>query len=139
MNHERIVFSSKVLEADVPNKNGSLYPRQVIEKAINDLKENVANRSVLGELGEGSTASISFANVSHVVTKTWFENNELFAEAEVLNTPNGSLLKDLLNKKVPVCLRLRGVGEVQANEEGHFVVGDSYKAITLDVVEDSRS
>ena len=53
-----------------------------------------------------------------------------------MNTPNGQVLKSLINDGVKVGISSRGVGNGKVDEEGILVIGESYKLITFDAVAD---
>ena len=57
-------------------------------------------------------------------------------EGEILNTPSGMILKNLIDGGVKVGISSRGVGNGKVNEDGILVIGESYKLITFDAVAD---
>ena len=57
-------------------------------------------------------------------------------EGQILNTPNGKILRALINDGVRIGISSRGVGSGRVNEDGVLVIGESYKLITFDSVAD---
>lgn len=92
-------------------------------------------RGLVGELDHPTDSVIHFEKASHIVTNVWWEGNNLMGEGEILNTPAGRILKALLNDGVRVGISSRGVGNGR-EENGVFVIGESYKLITFDAVAD---
>lgn len=131
-----VSFRGKFQEAEAVNKNKRMYPYNVLNDNIDRLKEAVKERRLVGELDHPTDSIIHFAEASHVVTKLWWDGNILMGEGEILNTPNGKILKSLIEDGVKVGISSRGVGNGKVNEDGILVIGESYKLITFDAVAD---
>lgn len=131
-----VAFRGKFQEAEAVNKNKRMYPYAVLDENIERLKEAVSDRRLVGELDHPTDSIIHFADASHVVTKLWWDGHVLMGEGEILNTPNGKVLKSLIDDGVKVGISSRGVGNGKVNEDGILVIGESYKLITFDAVAD---
>jgi hypothetical protein len=129
-------FRGKFQEAEAINKNKRMYPYDVLNENVERLQEAIKDRRLVGELDHPTDSIIHFANSSHVVTKLWWDGNILMGEGEILNTPNGKVLKALIDDGVKVGISSRGVGNGKVNEDGILVIGESYKLITFDAVAD---
>lgn len=129
-------FRGKFQECDAVNKNKRLYPRDVLEENVKKLLPVIEARGLVGELDHPSDSIVHFEKCSHVVTKLWWEGQNLMGECEILNTPFGRILKALLNDGVRVGISSRGVGNGRTDENGILVIGESYKLITFDAVAD---
>jgi len=132
----RVKFKGKLQEADAVNKNKRMYPFKALDENVKKLEEVVKDRRLLGELDHPTDSIIHFEKASHVITKLWWEGNSLMGEGEILNTPNGQVLKALLNDGIKIGMSSRGVGNGKVNEDGILVIGDGYKLITFDAVAD---
>ncbi len=131
---ERKDLTFDILRADVPNGNNRIYTRDVLEKIVQDHRELVQSRTMMGELGMPKELLIHFDSVSHVVKDLKIENDYLKAEIEVLDTPKGKILQFLLDKN-EVVFRSRGLGQGRVREDGVFVVDkDTYKLVAIDAV-----
>jgi hypothetical protein len=117
----KVERSYTVCIADKVNKNKRLYPRKVLEAAIEKLK----NREVLGVMGMPQDTIVKFSEVSHKANNLRLEGNELKCEIEILKTPNGKILEELL-KTNSVEFRTSGIGGGQVNDDGILVIGDSF-------------
>jgi len=122
----------------VPTQNGREYPKNLIEREIKRLSEDLKNRRVLGELDHPADGKTSLKRVSHVITKLWIEDDgRVMGEAEILNTDMGRQLKALIEAQVQVGVSSRGFGSTRTvQREGKAVeeVGDDYVLKTYDFV-----
>lgn len=128
-------FRGKFQEAEATNKNNRVYPFRVLDENVKKLSPIIEARGLVGELDHPTDSVIHFEKASHIVTKIWWEGNNLMGEGEILNTPAGRILKALLNDGVRVGISSRGVGNGK-DENGKFIIGESYKLITFDAVAD---
>jgi len=129
-------FRGKFQEAEAVNKNKRIYPYGVLDENVKKLIPIIDARGLIGELDHPSDSIVHFEKASHVITKLWWEGNNLMGEGEILNTPHGKILKALLNDGVRVGISSRGVGNGRSDENGILVIGESYKLITFDAVAD---
>jgi hypothetical protein len=128
-------FRGKFQEAEAKNKNNRIYPYSILDENVKKLSPIIKARGLVGELDHPTDSVIHFEKASHIVTNVWWEGNNLMGEGEILNTPAGRILKALLNDGVRVGISSRGVGNGR-EENGVFVIGESYKLITFDAVAD---
>lgn len=128
-------FRGKFQEAEAKNKNNRVYPYSILDENVKKLSPIIKARGLVGELDHPTDSVIHFEKASHIVTNVWWEGNNLMGEGEILNTPAGRILKALLNDGVRVGISSRGVGNGK-EENGVFVIGESYKLITFDAVAD---
>jgi hypothetical protein len=129
-------FRGKFQEAEAVNKNKRIYPYGVLDENVKKLIPIIEARGLIGELDHPSDSIVHFEKASHVITRLWWEGNNLMGEGEILNTPHGKILKALLNDGVRVGISSRGVGNGRSDENGILVIGESYKLITFDAVAD---
>lgn len=129
-------FRGKFQEAEAVNKNKRIYPYGVLDENLKKLLPIVEARGLVGELDHPTDSIVHFEKCSHVITKLWWEGNNLMGEGEILNTPHGRILKTLLADGIRVGISSRGVGNGRSDENGILVIGESYKLITFDIVAD---
>lgn len=129
-------FRGKFQEAEAVNKNKRIYPYAILDENVKKLVPIIEARGLVGELDHPTDSIIHFEKCSHVITKLWWEGNNLMGEGEILNTPHGRILKSLLSDGVRVGISSRGVGNGRSDENGILVIGESYKLITFDAVAD---
>ena len=136
LGNKTVRFKGLLQAAEQVNKNKRLYKFDVLDENVKRLKETIDNGGLLGELDHPTDSIVHFANASHKITKLWWDNKKLMGEGIILNTPNGAILKALINQGCRIGMSSRGVGNGKVNEEGILVIGESYKLITFDAVAD---
>ena len=128
-----LILTGKLQEADVQNGNGRVYPHRVLMREMKNYQKLVQERRALGELDHPDTSVINLANASHLVTDIWMDDNKCMGKIEVLNTPSGRVLKELVNAGVKLGISSRGLGSV--NEvAGNTVVQEDFELICFDIV-----
>lgn len=133
-------FKGIFSEAERPNGNKRIYSRNLLVREVEKLQKQVSDRRLLGELDHPSDEVVHLGNVSHVITKLSMQNNHIIGEGEVLNTPSGKVLSELLRAGVKLGISSRGTGSVDLDESGsHYVVGENYNMITFDMVSEPSS
>ena len=131
-----VIFLSGILQkGGVVNGNRRMYPPELIIREINNYKKLVAENRALGELDHPDNNIISLEKVSHRVTAVWMEGNVAMGKVQVLNTPAGKILQQLVKGGCKMGISSRGMGSVR--EEGDVtVVEDDFQLICFDFVSD---
>ncbi len=128
------ILTGVMLEADKPTRNGRIYPRAELERAIAAFEAKGGYGQFYTEAWpRPETPSINLANVSHKVKNLRLtESGSLVGEVEVLKTPMGNVLAELL-----ACGKARfapsGVGTV--GPDGKVT---EYTITSVDVVDASQ-
>jgi hypothetical protein len=114
---------------DTPNRNYRVYPRKLIEKAIAEYRKQIDEKRALGELvNDCYSSTVCLSNVSHLVTDLRVEGNNVVADIQVLKTPKGLVLQDLLDAEQAEFVT-RGLGDLNDGK----VVGN-YQLVSVDAV-----
>lgn len=123
--------------ADTPNGNKRVYPKIVLEAALNSVSQVVSEGRMLGELDHPDDAKIHLDKVSHKVTKLYMDKDgTVMGEAEVLPTPAGKILEALLKSGVKLGISSRGFGSTKEAAGGLHEVQSDFKLVTFDIVSD---
>lgn len=130
-----IILSGVMQMSETQNGNGRVYPHQTLVREVNNYKKMVDERRALGELDHPDTSVVNLANASHLVTEIWMDNNKCMGKIEVLNTPSGNVLKELINAGVKLGISSRGMGSIK-EEAGKTIVEDDFQLICFDMVSD---
>jgi len=134
---KKFKLKGRFQHADLPNGNGRVYPRPVLESSIQKTSQAVQERRMLGELDHPNDAKIHLEKVSHVVTALKLnEDGQMYGEAEVLPTASGKILEQLLRSGVKLGISSRGFGSTKKNGKGLEEVQNDYKLVTFDIVSD---
>ena len=126
------------LQGDIKNRNGRMYPAGTLAKEVSRYNEAFVNKGrALGELGHPDGPTVNLDRVSHKITSLRQEGSNFVGRAKILNTPMGSIAKNLLDEGVKLGVSSRGVGSVSMNNEGVNVVGEDFMLATAaDIVAD---
>ena len=127
-------------EAELKNRNGRIYPKEVLRSAIDTYNEEyVLKGRAISELShpEGRPQpKPEFA--SHLVTELKMDGNTVYGKAKVLDTPNGNILRGLLEGGVKFGVSTRGLGTL-SERAGVRYVRDDYVITAIDAVTDPSS
>ena len=126
------------LQGDIKNRNGRMYPSNTLGREVARYNEAFVSKGrALGELGHPDGPTVNLDRVSHKITSLRQEGSNFIGRAKVLNTPMGSIAKNLLDEGVKLGVSSRGVGSVSMNNEGVNVVGEDFMLATAaDIVAD---
>ena len=126
------------LQGDIKNRNGRMYPSNTLGREVARYNEAFVNKGrALGELGHPDGPTVNLDRVSHKITSLRQEGSNFIGRAKILNTPMGSIAKNLLDEGVKLGVSSRGVGSVSMNNEGVNVVGEDFMLATAaDIVAD---
>lgn len=132
----KLILSGVMQRADAKNHNGRIYPKSILERELKNYQLLVNERRALGELDHSDQSIVELKNVSHLITKIWWEGNDVWGEVEVLDTPNGRTLKSLIESGIKVGTSSRAVGSIK-EQNGINYVQDDLVLVTLgDMVSD---
>jgi len=100
------VFETILQEGDIKNRNTRIYPTSVIQNGLNSeyVQERLATHSWVGEAGHPLAPTverqlyIDQSNISHIITKTWFEGNLLYGVVETALTERGRDMQGLIRQ-----------------------------------------
>lgn len=119
----------------VPNRNGRLYPQDVMESAVQKyVEELVSKNRAVGTLGHEDSPKISESKISHIVTELKFDGNDVWGKAKVLETASGKELKALIDGGVSFGCSSRALGSLKENEHGVKVVQNDFTISCIDAV-----
>lgn len=115
------------------NRNGRIYPRELWENVLNSdyVKEMIESHGLVGELDHPEERlEISLQNVSHVINDMWIEGDQVVGTIDILPTPSGKIVSELLDYGTDIGISSRGAGSVGPDN----VVDPDYQFVTFDFV-----
>jgi hypothetical protein len=121
--------------AGVKNGNGRIYNRKVLAREVDNYQKPIRERRSLGELDHPDDSVINLKNASHLVTKMWWDNDNVMGKIELLDTPSGKVLKSLVKSGIKLGISSRGLGSVR-EVNGTTMVEDDFQLICFDMVSD---
>ncbi len=121
----------KMFRVDEPTVNGRIYPREVVEKAI---EEYMSSEAHFGELDHPENLNINLDRVSHKVIDTFItDKGDWMARIEILKTPMGEVLEQLIANGILPKLDPRSTGIISED----FVVSD-LQIVAIDVISEAQ-
>jgi hypothetical protein len=134
VNEHNAVFLTGIIQtADAKNGNGRIYPRKTLTREVENYQKIINENRALGELDHPEDSVVNLRNVSHMVTKCWWDGDKVMGKIRALDTPAGNILKSLANSGVSLGISSRGMGSVQEGQEG-TIVEDDFQLICFDIV-----
>lgn len=125
------------LQSDVKNKNGRVYPREILVREVNRYnKDFVERKRAFGELGHPDGPTINLERVSHMITKLASSGKDFIGEAKIMNTPYGKIVKGLIDEGAQMGVSSRGMGSIMNRNGVNYVKDDFYLATAADIVAD---
>jgi len=125
------------MQSDIKNQNGRIYPYSVLKKQVKEFNEKFVKQDrALGELGHPSGPTVNLDRVSHIITELHEDGKNFIGKAKIIDTPNGKIVKNLLESGVRLGVSSRGLGSVKTNKEGVNEVQGDFVLSTVDIVSD---
>jgi hypothetical protein len=131
-----MVVSGVLQRAEAKNQNGRIYPKGILRRESEKYMENfVKQRRAMGELDHPDSSVVNLKNVSHNIIDMGWDGDNLVGTVEILPTPSGNILRDLLHSGILLGISSRGLGSVKKDmKEGADVVQDDFDLIAFDFV-----
>lgn len=121
--------------AGAKNQNGRVYDLAVLKREVDKYMEQfVKVGNAYGELDHPESAIVSLKNASHVVKDLWWDGMDLCGKVELLNTPSGNIVKEIILGGHTIGISSRGTGSVKPTNEGHLEVQDDFELVCWDFV-----
>ena len=130
----RTLIKGVLQRSGAENQNGRVYPREVLEREIDKYQTLVKERRALGELDHPDSSVINLKNVSHNIKEVHWEGNDVIGTVEILPTPSGNILKELLRAGILLGISSRGMGSTQPMKDNKLLVGEDFELIGWDFV-----
>jgi len=130
----RMRIKGKLQEAEAKNGNNRVYPKEVLLREVEKYQKGpIASNTSMGELDHPEVSIVNLGNVSHVIKKVWWKDNDLMGELELLNTPSGKIAQELILAGIPLGISSRGMGSVKQMGEA-VEVQDDFELVAWDLV-----
>ena len=132
----KLLVNGVLQRADAKNQNGRVYPEDILKREANKYMDNfVKQRRAMGELDHPESSVVNLKNVSHNIVDMGWDGKDLVGTVEILPTPSGNILRDLLQSGILLGISSRGLGSVKKDmREGADVVQDDFDLIAFDFV-----
>jgi hypothetical protein len=130
----RTIVKGVLQRAGAENQNGRVYPKDILIREAKKYETLIKERRALGELDHPDSSVIELKNVSHNIREIHWEGDDLVGTVEILPTPSGNILKELLRAGILLGISSRGMGSTRPMEGNKVVVGEDFELIGWDFV-----
>ena len=125
------------LQSDLKNRNGRVYPKQVLEQEVARYNREFINKKrAFGELGHPDGPTVNLERVSHMITSLTPDGKNFIGEAKIMDTPYGKIVKGLIDEGAQLGVSSRGMGSIIQRNGANYVKDDFYLATAADIVAD---
>jgi hypothetical protein len=145
--NEPVLINCILQKWGVKNKNGRIYPKDVLIPQVEEYRKLVETNSAVSEADHPDSSIISLQNISHMITKMWWgkdeQENVLFGQIKIIITPGfikygvvsvvGDKVVLYLQNKIRLGISSRGVGTLK-EISGENLVQNDFELIGFDLV-----
>lgn len=145
--NEPVLVNCILQKWGVKNKNGRIYPKDVLIPQVQAYQLLVDTNSAVSEADHPDSSIISLQNISHMITKMWWgtgeQENVLFGELKLIVSPGyikygivsvvGDKIVLYLQNKIRLGISSRGVGTLK-EIQGENLVQNDFELIGFDLV-----
>jgi hypothetical protein len=121
--------------AKAENQNGRVYSKDIlVREAKKYVDEFVDRGNAFGELDHPESPVVSLKNASHIVKELYWKGDDLMGKVELLNTPAGNIVKEIIKAGHTIGISSRGTGSVNQTNEGTLEVQPDFELVCWDFV-----
>ena len=125
------------MQSEVKNRNGRVYPFEVLEKEVNRYNKDYVNENrAFGELGHPDGPTVNLERASHMITSLEPDGKNFVGQATILKTPMGKIVENLMDAGGKLGVSSRGMGSLEQKNGANYVKNDFYLATAADIVAD---
>ena len=140
---EPLVVVAVLQKYGIENRNGRVYPEAILRAQAIEYEKLVADNRALGELDHPESSIIAAKDVSHNITRIWWEGATLMGELDIVMSPGfvnygiisceGDKVANYLRRGIKIGVSSRGVGSVD-DISGVQMVQNDFELICWDIV-----
>ena len=145
--NEPVLINCILQKWGVKNKNGRIYPKDVLVPQVQLYQQLVDTNCAVSESDHPESSIISLANISHMITKMWWgtgeHENVLYGQLKIIVSPGyinygvASVIGDkivlYIQNKIKLGISSRGVGTLK-EINGENLVQNDFELIGFDLV-----
>jgi hypothetical protein len=144
MDHSKpFEFYAVLQKYDTPNRNGRVYPKNILMREADNYKKMIDKGISLSELNHPESSLIDLDRASHIITDIWWDGPVLLGKLRLLTSPGfhergicstkGDIAANYLRQGVTLGISSRGVGSLKKVGERNEVQ-DDFELICFDLV-----
>ena len=133
----RLYIKGPYMMASDVNKNNRVYDLDsMVQEVTRYEKEMIHTKRAMGELNHPTTPEVDLERACHIVTEMKQDGNIFYGKSKILQTPCGTIVKQLVLDGVRVGMSSRALGKIDQetnSEVGHVT---EMKLVAIDCVAD---
>ena len=123
-------------QAEKKNRNGRMYPKKVLEKAVDEYQGLIKAKRAISELNHPQSPTPNPERASHLIESLKWKGDDVIGKARVLTAlPMGKIVKGLIDEGIQLGVSTRGLGSIMMRE-GVNIVQPDFTMTAIDVVGD---
>ena len=130
----RTLVKGVIQRAGAENQNGRVYPKNILDREVKKYQQLIQERRALGELDHPESTVINLKNVSHNIKEVHWEGDDVVGTVEILPTPSGNILKELLRAGILLGISSRGMGSTEPLSGNRVQVKEDFELLCWDFV-----
>ena len=140
---EDLILYAVLQKFDTPNKNGRIYPENLLKRENEKYQNLIKKGGALNELNHPSSSLIDLDRVSHSIMETWWDGKILMGKIKLFTSPGwkkmgivstkGDQAAMLIMNGATLGISSRGVGSLK-NIKGQNIVQEDFELVCFDLV-----
>jgi hypothetical protein len=119
--------------ANVRNNNNRIYPREILENAVDAIQDKIRNKSAFSELGHSSTPDPQLDRVAGLLESLRRRGDTWHGRIKILDAGMGKIARSIIRANGTLGASTKGFGTVR-NVNGCNVVQEDYRPCGIDIV-----
>lgn len=140
---EDLILYAVLQKFDTPNKNGRIYPENLLKRENEKYQNLIRKGGALNELNHPSSSLIDLDRVSHSILETYWDGKILMGKIKLFTSPGwrkmgivstkGDQAAMLIMNGATLGISSRGVGSLK-NIKGQNIVQEDFELVCFDLV-----
>ena len=133
----RLYIKGPYMMASDVNKNKRVYDLDnMVQEVSRYSNEMIKTDRAMGELNHPTTAEVDLERACHIVTEMKQDGNIFLGKSKVLQTPCGTIVKQLVLDGVRVGMSSRALGKIDQETDSEIGHVTEMKLVAIDCVAD---
>lgn len=131
---KKLYIEGPMIQTEKVNRNGRIYPKGMMEKSVDKYnKDYVQQRRAIGEVTHPNKPFCDMKDAALMIESLNWHGDNVIGKALVLDNPNGTILKSLIEANFNLGMSTRGLGDVRKGGSADYV--DNYLLNAIDAVD----
>lgn len=133
--HGKVLYiEGPMIMTEKVNRNGRMYERSLMEVTVeNYIRDYVNERRAIGELNHPTRPFADPKEAAIIIESLTWKGNDVIGKARVLNNPNGTIIKSLVEANFKLGVSTRGLGDIVEKAGTKYV--KNYMLTAIDAVD----